>query len=146
MKSSEHPAALKAFPYQSSLSFVPLIQYWETKINDDNRGISLFAKAITKQLERSPELLQPIPDLGILTRHEDLLELLMTAIFPAATWETDISGALIPFLNTSFYQTPKFAEIFVNDDGQLKRPLNLDQQAMLQFYTRQAFLFILNKV
>ncbi|KAA5548237.1 GAF domain-containing protein [Adhaeribacter rhizoryzae] len=145
MKNPETRLPFKTFPFQTSLSFVPLIRYWETKINDDNRGISLFAKAITKQLEKSPELRKPIQDPSFLKDHEDLIEIIMTAVFPPATWETDISGALTPFLNSSFYQTPKFREIFISENDKLKRPLNLDKQKMLYLNIRQAFLFILNK-
>lgn len=145
MKNPERRLPFKTFPFKTSLSFVPLIRYWESKINDDNRGIALFAKAITKQLEKNPALLQPIVDKEFLAAHEDIIEILMTAVFPPATWETDISGALYPFLNTSFYQTPRFREIFITDNDHLKRPLNLDKQTMLDLNIRLAFLFILNK-
>ncbi|GEO06275.1 hypothetical protein AAE02nite_39390 [Adhaeribacter aerolatus] len=145
MKNPDARLPFKTFPFRTSLSFVPLIRYWESKINDDNRGISLFARAITKQLEKSPELLEPILNQSFLAAHEDIIEIMMTAIFPPATWESEISGALTPFLNTSFYQTPKFREIFISENNELKRPLNIDKQKMLNLNIRLAFLFILNK-
>ena len=145
MKNPDYRLPFKNFPFRTSLSFVPLIRYWESKINDDNRGISLFAKAITKQLEKSPELLEPIQDQSFLLANEDIIEIMMTAVFPPATWDTDISGALTPFLNTSFYHTPKFREILITNNDQLKRPLNMDRHKMLYLNTRLAFLFILNK-
>jgi hypothetical protein len=145
IKSTDYKLSFKEFPFKTFLSFNALISYWESKINDENRGISLFAKAITKQLEKAPELRQLIPDKNLLQPHHDLIEIMMTAIFPPATWETEISGALTPFLNTSFYQTPKFREIFIHESEELKRPLNFDKKAMLYLNTRLAFLFILNK-
>jgi hypothetical protein len=145
LKSTDYQLAFERFPFKTSLSFLPLIKYWQSKIKDDNRGISLFAKAITKQLDKAPELLLPIQDQTLLAQHEDLIEIMMTAIFPPANWDTEISGALTPFVNTSFYQTPRFREIFINENDELMRPLNLDRQSMLYLNIRLAFLFILNK-
>jgi len=146
MKSTDFQLSISDFPFKTSLSFTPLIRYWQTKINDDNKGISRFAKEINRQLQLAPELNEPCVDCTGIQGHEDLIELLMTAMFPPATWDTSIRGALIPFQNTSFYQTPKFREIFIHDNNQLKRPLNMDARTMLCFMIRQALLAILYSV
>ncbi|PIQ22205.1 MAG: GAF domain-containing protein [Cytophagales bacterium CG18_big_fil_WC_8_21_14_2_50_42_9] len=146
MKSTDFQLSLSHFPFKTFLSFAPLIRYWESKINDDNKGISRFAKEINRQLQLAPELQEPCDDCTGIQGHEDLIELLMTAIFPPATWETAMRGALVPFQNTSFYQTPKFREIFIHDNNQLKRPLNMDASTMLGFMVRQALLTILEDV
>jgi hypothetical protein len=124
---------------------LPLIRYWQTKVNDDNKGISRFAQEINQQLQQSPGLLTCISDRGELTLHDDLVELLMTAVFPPATWDREISGALIPFQNISFFHTPKFRDILIAENNQLKRPLNMDARAMLVFMLRQAMFIILDK-
>jgi len=146
MKSTDFQLSSTEFPFKTFLSFTPLISYWQSKINDDNKGISRFAKEISRQLQHAPKLMEPCEDCSGIQNHEDLVELLMTALFPPATWETAMRGALIPFQNTSFYHTPKFREIFIHDNNQLKRPLNMDARTMLCFMTRQALLAILENV
>lgn len=145
MKYTDLQLSLDQFPYKSTLSFLPLIRYWQTKVNDENKGISRFAQEINRQLEQEPNLMQALENCSDLAPYEDLVELLMTAVFPAATWVRDVSGALIPFQNISFYHTPKFREVFINDKNQLKRPLNMDTRAMLVFMLRQAMFIILDK-
>jgi hypothetical protein len=146
MKPTDLKLNLNQFPYTSTLSFLPLIRYWQTKINDDNKGMSRFAREINRQLEKAPGLLQSFRDCCDLAPHEDLVELLMTAVFPPAAWDREISGALIPFQNISFYHTPKFREIFITDKNELKRPLNMDARAMLILMLRQAMFIILDKI
>ncbi|WP_051359823.1 hypothetical protein [Adhaeribacter aquaticus] len=146
MKSSDFRLSYTEFPFKSNLCFEPIINYWETKINDDNKGISRFAKEITRQLQQAPDLQKVINDTLLLNKFEDLVELLMTAVFPPASWDSQISGALIPFQHLSFYETPRFREIFLTDGNILKRPLNMDKQAMVFFKTRLALLVILEQV
>ena len=146
MKSTAYKLSINTFPFKTSLSLVPLIRYWQSKIKDDNKGISRFALEINQQLQSAMELQEPCHDCTHLDGHEDLIELLMTAIFPPATWDSAIRGALIPYQNTSFYQTEKFREIFIHDNNQLKRPLNMDAPTLLAFFLRQALLAIINQV
>lgn len=145
MKPADVKLSLSQFPYKSSLSFLPLIRYWQTKIKDDNKGISRFALEINALLERAPALLQNFQDCCELAPHEDLVDLLMTAVFPPAFWDREVSGAMIPFQDISFYHTPKFRQIFIHDKNQLKRPLNMDVRDMLVFRLRQAMFTILEK-
>ena len=146
MKSTAFKLSIDTFPFKTSLSLVPLIRYWQSKIKDDNKGISRFALEINRHLQSAPELQEPCHDCTNLQGHEDLIELLMTAIFPPATWDSAIRGALIPYQNTSFYQTSKFREIFIHENNQLKRPLNMDAPTLLAFFLRQALLAIINQV
>ena len=124
MKRTNSKLYLNQFPYKSTLSFVPLIRYWQTKVHDDNKGISRIAREINHQLALAPGLRNDFQDCCDLDIHQDLIELLLTAVFPPAAWEREISGALIPFQHLSFYHTPKFRDIFITDNRQLQRPLS----------------------
>ena len=145
MKRTNSKLNLNQFPYKSTLSFVPLIRYWQTKVHDDNKGISRIAREINHQLALAPGLRNDFQDCCDLDIHQDLIELLLTAVFPPAAWEREISGALMPFQHVSFYHTPKFRDIFITDTQQLQRPLNMDAQAMQEFMLRQALFIILDK-
>jgi hypothetical protein len=136
---------LDHFPFKTTLSFLPVIEYWRARTNDPNKALSLVARQIAKELKDAPELLEPIEDLSLLEKHVELITLLMSAVFPAATFETELLGAITPKQEYSFYFTPLFAETLLNDDHVLKQPLNLDADAMCYLRTRMAYLLILEK-
>src|SRR5688572_4149001 len=138
-------ASIDTFPFNTVLSFVPIIEYWRAKTNDPSKSTSLVARQIAKELKEAPELLEPIEDISVLDQHYELVAQLMSAVFPAATFETEIMGAITPLQDFSFYFAPKFSEIILNNDHFLKQPLNMDTRTMHYYLTRLTYLLILEK-
>lgn len=136
---------IDTFPFNTILSFIPVIEYWKAKTNDPNKALSLVARQVAKELKDAPELLEPIESFDVLEKHYELVGLLMSAVFPPATFETEIMGAITPLQDFSFYFSPKFSEIILTDDHHLKQPLNLDTETMRYYLTRLAYLLILEK-
>ena len=136
---------IDAFPFQTILSFSPIIEYWKAKTNDPSKALSLVARQIAKELKDAPELLEPIENFEVLEKHYELVGLLMSAVFPPATFETETVGAITPLQDFSFYFSPKFSEIILNEDHHLKQPLNMDAETRRYYLTRLAYLLILEK-
>jgi hypothetical protein len=136
---------IDTFPFNTILSFVPIIEYWKAKTNDPSKALSLVARQIAKELKEAPELFEPIENFEILQKHYELVGLLMSAIFPPATFETETIGAITPLQDYSFYFSPKFSEIILSEDHHLKQPLNMDAKTMRYYLTRLAYLLILEK-
>jgi hypothetical protein len=112
-------AALDALPFRSRLSFEPLIAFWlDVYVQGPTR--SRIAATLRSELERVPELRGPVDDLALLERDRDLVELLMTAAVPAATWEQAYVAALVPFELRVAYATPLFRRTFMDAEGQLR--------------------------
>src|SRR5690606_12311978 len=137
--------AIETFPFNTVLSFLPIIEYWRAKTNDPSKALSLVARQIAKELKEAPELLEPIEDLSELEKHYELVAQLMSAIFPAATFETETMGAITPLQDFSFYFSPKFSEIILTNDHELKQPLNMDTKTMHFYLTRLTYMLILEK-
>ena len=67
---------------KSFLSFAPYYKILNEKILQSNEQFLEFYLTIIQKLEASPELLQPIQDLTIINRHEQLFQLIASTLFP----------------------------------------------------------------
>jgi len=139
------PAAL-GFPFKSTLSLEPLIAYWKSHEQDNNPGVALLARAIGEQVAAHDWCRGPLTDMSVLECNCDLVETLMIALFPPASRDTDISGAIPPFQYYSFYHTPLFAQVLLNSNKTIKQPLNIDARTMNLHTTRMVYQLILENI
>jgi hypothetical protein len=117
-----------AFPFRRELSLAPLVATWEAEAAQPGvRGE--VARAICHAIERAPELRVPIEDPSAIARHRDLVEVLMSLVFPAASWEQDYGAAMVPFQLRAVHATPSFRRLLLDADGVLQGVLNLDAEA-----------------
>lgn len=93
------------FLFESKLSFTNLIGFWQVRTNDPNPFISASAKEVIKRVEEVPEFLAPITDLSLLEKHPDIVQLIMSAVFPPALSEDDITTVMVPFAPIDVYST-----------------------------------------
>jgi hypothetical protein len=98
-------------------------------------------------LRQAPALLEPITDQAILVQHQELVDMLMSVVFPQASWDQAYAAALLPFHLQSFYATPAFARLgMADDDGTLRGRMNMDGQTLAQVKILHAYAFILHKI
>ena len=145
MYSQDHHISLTAFPFKANLSFLPIIKYWQQEQVGCRSSFMHSVQEISRQLEQAPELEGPITDLSVLEKHDCLIDLLMTAIFPPATRHVEAIGTVGPHYDVSFYHTDLFRQIILTDRNHLKRPLNIDENRMLFNRVRMMYLLILEK-
>ncbi len=133
------------FPFRTRLSLRPLIDFWEGLVAEDSGGMACLGPLIRQKLEDSPELREPIEDLTILEKHRELLDLLMSVVFPPAFYESDCAAAVVPFEFIGFYATPLFKTLFGMRGQSFAPQLNVDPEQLLRGRTLKAYIFILNK-
>ena len=133
------------FPFKSRLSLTPLLDFWERLLAEGQCGINLLGPVIRQKLENAPELKKPIEDLAILEKHRELIELLMSVVFPPAFWESDCAAAFVPFQFTSFYATPAFKSLFMMEEPGFTLQLNIDLQQWEWARVLKAYIYILQK-
>lgn len=107
-----------AFP--CVLSLKSLIDYWTRRLADGARRPFPEGAGFEARLAEAPELTGPIGDFGVLEHHRALIEELMTAVFPAAYWDTVPFAAVVPFSLQPFVISPEFRRWFLNSDGTLR--------------------------
>ncbi|MFC7669421.1 hypothetical protein ACFQT0_20185 [Hymenobacter humi] len=146
LSAARKAAAPSLFPFRSTLSLEPLIAYWQKREQASNHGVALLARAISAQVAESPWVRGPLTDLKALEGGCDLIETLMLAVFPPASFATDISGVVGPFQRRCFYSTKLFDEVMLNKDRTIKQPLNIDLSAMERQMGLMAYHLVLHRV
>ncbi|MBI9070904.1 MAG: GAF domain-containing protein [Melioribacteraceae bacterium] len=103
---------LNLFPFETKLSFVPLIKFWETALESDNSIVKNLTKDLFNEINKKEEFSKPIEDLSVLKKNDYIIETLMSAIYPSSQLSSIISVSVPPFKMEPFYATPTFEEFF----------------------------------
>src|SRR5229473_1968245 len=120
----------KALPFRCELSLAPLITFWTQTSAYHEFGRGPLPGIIREKVRQAPGLAGVIEDLSIIGQHKELVDLMMTAMFPPAFWEQEYGAALFPFQLRAFYATSAFRRSLMNDDGTLQGRVNLDPQRL----------------
>jgi hypothetical protein len=67
---------------------------------------------------------------SVIAKHQQLVDLMMSAMFPPGFWEREYGAALFPFQLRAFYATGLFRRALMNDDGTLQGRVNGDEQRL----------------
>jgi hypothetical protein len=129
----------REFPFDAELSLAPLIRFWEREIGGPHSLRGKLGRTIQAALREAPELSGPIHDVGVLAKHQDLIEALMAVVFPPAFWHHEYAAALVPFQLKSFYATPPFERDLMRTDGTLSGRLNIDWPTLGRFRLLNAY-------
>ncbi len=100
--------------FNSLLSFRPLIEELKRNIAEGNPGLQKLYGHVIKELEAHPELLETISDLSILTQYNELIEELLSAVFPPTT-ANYMYGISYPFKNLAVYASPLFKKQLIKE-------------------------------
>ncbi len=133
------------FPFKTRLSLKPLLDFWEGLLAEDQGVMNCLGPVIRQKLENAPELREPIEDLTILENHQELINLLMSVVFPPAFLESDCAAAVVPFQFIGFYATPAFKTLFMTEGKSFTPQFNIDPQKWQLGRVLKAYIHILNK-
>ena len=138
-------AVLEKYPFHCVFSLRPLVEFWRRNVAANLEYGSCLAEGLESKLQRTPELLEPIEDLAVLDRHQDLLKSLMSLVFPPAFWNTDLVGAFVPFILRPVYTSPSFKRFLLKDEYSFKgRPL-MGEENYFMGRILMAYFLILEK-
>ena len=130
------------FPYIAKLSFVSLINHWKNKVGSGDAGEAIIAREVTKRLDASLEFLAPITDNKVLEKNKDLVELLLTGIFPSAHRDRQMAMASKPFHVEGFYFTPPLKHLIAKTDVNIS--INIESDLALSSRIIRACCMVLN--
>ena len=99
--------------FNSRLSFRPLITALK-KIAQDKPGSQKLYGELIKSFESLPELLEPIEDIALLEKHKELVEMLLTTVFPPTNTEPgNLYAVSFPFIFKMIYASQPFKQFFL---------------------------------
>ncbi|HWT80916.1 MAG TPA: GAF domain-containing protein, partial [Candidatus Methylomirabilis sp.] len=133
------------FPFKCELSLAPLIAAWSKAASGDQKIVAKFHRHVLEEVQKVPELLEPIEDVSVLTGHRELLNVLMTHVFPPASWAEGYAAAIFPFQFRTFYASPAFERLFSESDGMVRGRINLDAPILTKARILNAYTLILRK-
>ncbi len=137
-----HPTAL---PFRTELSLAPLIRFWTQLSAYSELGRGPLPGIVRERIKQAPELAAVIDDVSVIAKHRQLVDLMMSAIFPPAFWEQEYGAALFPFQLRAFYATSLFRRTLMNDDGTLHGRVNVDEQRLGAAKLLLAYALILER-
>jgi hypothetical protein len=137
-----HPTAL---PFRTELSLAPLIRFWTQLSAYSELGRGPLPGIIREKVKQAPELSAVIDDLSVVAKQQQLVDLMMSAMFPPAFWEQEYGAALFPFQLRAFYATSVFRRTLMNDDGTLHGRVNVDEQRLATAKVLLAYELILER-
>ncbi|MEM1093477.1 MAG: GAF domain-containing protein [Bacteroidota bacterium] len=95
------------FLFDRVLSLDRLADYWKQLATQQDVTAAL-ARYVSKQWDETPALHGAIHDLPVLDTHRDLINLMMSAVFPSARLDAVLASANRPFAMDRVFCTPGF--------------------------------------
>lgn len=132
--------------FQTAFSLKPFFDRLKESENLENAQMPPWKEDVLDLLELAPELLAPTRDLSILDSHKELMEQVMSLIFPRALAENTVAGAFVPFSLEPVFVTPRFEEFFLNPDGSFKARSNISGDRYDKIKMMRAYLLMLNRL
>ncbi|MBL7742945.1 MAG: hypothetical protein JNN00_05650 [Chitinophagaceae bacterium] len=100
--------------FNSRLSLRPLVEVLKKTIAEGKPGSQKLYGELIARVESHPELLEPINDLSLLNQHTELVEMLLSTIFPPTTSENETLYAVsVPFKFHTVYSSRLFQALFL---------------------------------
>jgi hypothetical protein len=103
---------MQATEYNSHLSFRPLLMFLKKNIAEGNPGMQKLYGQVVDEIESYPELTETITELNILRPHSELIEELLSSVFPPTT-SNYMYGVSLPFKKDVIYVSPLFKKLII---------------------------------
>lgn len=132
--------------FRSVFSIEPLLDFWKSAVVPNCTHMADMFDAFEQRIRATPELQGTIEDVSVLDNYQDLLIPLMSVVFPVASWETEVAGALTPYNSRPFYFSPEFKRLMVAEDGSWKGWLKDGGGASEGNNYLRAYFLILDKI
>ncbi len=133
-------------PFRALVSLDPLIAFWEKKLVPECSHMKSMFMELTEKISHVPELQGTIKDIDILNKYNDIIRPLMSPVFPAASFNTDIMGALTPCTFDPFFVTPEFQRLFLDNNNFLKASLRENIEKEMSKKLLRIYFLILERI
>jgi hypothetical protein len=102
----------------SLLSLQPLVIVLKKMIAERKPGAKKLYEGLIYEVESKPELLKPMADTSVLSKNTELVETVLSTIFPPSTSSNQGMYAItLPFHTETVYASPGFKQLFLKGDS-----------------------------
>jgi hypothetical protein len=104
--------------FNSLFSLKPLVQVLQKMVSENKPGARKLYEELLKELQATPELLEPITENSVLNEHKEIVEIVLSTIFPPSTTANQGMYAVsFPFSSETVYASPTFKKQFLLPDS-----------------------------
>ncbi len=140
------PDTRSVFQFRQVLSLEPLLDYWEKTLAPSAEHWARQLKEMGPVLNEVPAFRGPIQDKSALEPHWDVVQKLMTAVFPQAFWDTEAVAALEPLAHGPFFVSPLFERLLLDECGCFRGNNQLIGQTFEKTKVARAYLLVLSRL
>ncbi len=146
LECNEITEKVKKLPFKSKLSFLPIIRHWEKLAKEGSAEEKNYADAILSEVDKVPAIRKPLSrHKSFIKKNRELVDKLMSAVFPPALHLNEIKAAYSPFEFETFKESPRYQKLVEINGAQINVPMNMDQATFKFARYIHACLFILGK-
>lgn len=114
------PTAQVQQPFDSLVSLKPLVTVLKKMVQEGRPGARKLYKDLLQEIEAKPELLQPYDNLSLLSQNYELVEALLSAIFPPSTSAHEgLYAICFPFRFETIYASLGFRDLFLKEGSNI---------------------------
>jgi hypothetical protein len=139
-------AGADGIPFRAELTLGPLIDFWRAKATRDGTIHGAIGRLVEAELKSAPELAEPITDLGAIDRHRELVDVLMSTVFPPVSWDQEYGAAFVPYQLRAFYATPSCQRLLLDAEGRLQGRVDADAAMVGEIRALFALALVLERV
>jgi hypothetical protein len=131
----------------SHISFLPFVKFLKEKLVSTSGTRTDFYRYLIRKFEAEPALLEKVTNVQVLNDHEELLELLSTAIFPVVSEEEKNNFTLSsPYQFNVFSYSESFKKLFIDKaEEHLKLPDEISEEQLREVQCSMIYDHILEK-
>jgi hypothetical protein len=122
---------MTSFPFGSTLSFGPLLQYLRTRVKDKTKSDHILIEKILEAVNDAPVLEKPIRDFAVLEKHKSAVDLLMYSVVPPADDKRSMVAVSKPFDFESIHTTQRFIEVMCPGGKVAQYEINTGNKSVL---------------
>ena len=134
------------FPFKSLLSLDGLVDYWRNRVDSENPIEAELANSLVTKVESFPELQGVIEDHSVLAPHQELINLMMSAVMPQGLDQDYLGFASPAYAFKPFYISPKLVRLMPKDKNKMHPSKKEDVNEMFRNKIMYACGTILEKV
>src|SRR5262249_54315932 len=120
--------------------------FWQQTMHPEHPVEGALAVTMHQALQEAPALLEPIADGSVIAQHQEIVDTLMSVIFPRASGAEVLGARLWPFHWRSFFGTPAFARRLLAEDGCMRGRPNVESGLIEQIRIMYAYALVLERV
>jgi hypothetical protein len=94
------------FPFKTTFSLSNLIGYYEL-LSIESTPQGNFARAVLHEIDKHPELRDPMPDIDQIRAYQQTIDLVLSAVFPQSLVEDELTAVVSPFATQTIATTAK---------------------------------------